>query len=296
MVRQQSFDVIVEKTALDWVSVVRDAIFLVLLRRQAPVVVLQLHGGSTEWLVQPRRRVFKLLTRIVLSLCDGVLVLAQEQRRELESFRPTTVVRVVSNPFVPTPTPAPTSASEAPVVLFASRIMRAKGIFETLEATAALKEKLPFRLVVAGSGPDAEAVASRVTELDVSDRVSLVGHLSGSELAEAYARAAIFVLPTYHPEGFPTAVAEAMGAGLPLVVTRNRGLVDHLQEGVNALFVPETAPNDLADALERLLVDRELRETMGAANRAKVQDFLPAPVARGYLDALRDIVSQARRH
>lgn len=294
-IRDGSFDVVVEKTALDWTSVVRDAIFLTLIRRRAAVVVVQLHGGSTDWLVQPGRRIFKLLTRVLLQLCDGVLVLARAQRDELESFREGTVVRVVANPFLPSGVAVSMNAPEEPVVLFASRIIRAKGIFETLDATATLKDVLPFRLVVAGSGPDADAVAERVRELGLSDRVALVGHLNGRELATAYADADVFVLPTYHPEGFPTAVAEAMGAGLPLVVTRNRGLVDHLREGVNALFVAEASTTELAQALESLLRDRELREKMGQANRAKVADFLPGPVARHYRDALLSIMSSVGR-
>ena len=290
-VREGSFDVLVEKTALDWTSLIRDVIFLALVRRRVSVVVLQFHGGSTEWLVGAGRNGFKFLTRVMLRLCDGVLVLAQAQRDELESFRPGTVVRVVANPFIPPAIPVSRAASsDELVVLFASRIMRTKGIFETLEAVASLREAPPFRLVVAGTGPDEDAVARRVEELDLSERVALVGHLSGPELVGAYAEADVFVLPTSHPEGFPTAVTEAMGAGLPLVVTRNRGLVDHLLEGVNALFVPEASPNELAHALETLLRDPQLRGRMGAANRVKVRDFLPGPVAREYCDALMAIV------
>jgi glycosyltransferase involved in cell wall biosynthesis len=111
-------------------------------------------------------------------------------------------------------------------------------------------------------------------------------------MAAIYRTGDVFVLPTYWVEGFPTAISEAMEAGLPIVTTRARGMADHLEEGVNAVFVPKRSPGELAEALERLLTDEPTRARMGSANRQKVAEFAPDRVAGEYLEALNSIVSR----
>ena len=83
-----------------------------------------------------------------------------------------------------------------------------------------------------------------------------------------------------------------MSCGLPIVTTYTRGVVDHLQEGVNALLVPPRDPVKLADILLRLLADDGLRGRMSQANQEKVKEFAPEIVAQHYLDVLEDVVGR----
>jgi glycosyltransferase involved in cell wall biosynthesis len=115
------------------------------------------------------------------------------------------------------------------------------------------------------------------------------GHLSGSELSHEYRVATIFVLPSWS-EGFPTVLAEAMDAGLPIVTTRIHGAADHLIAGENALFVERRDVNGLASALIMLLEDRDLRARMASANRERIRIFEPRVVAAEYLHVLRSFV------
>ena len=61
--------------------------------------------------------------------------------------------------------------------------------------------------------------------------------VDGDQLAAAYQSSDLFVLPTYWFEGFPTAITEAMDRETPIITTRTRGIGDHLDAGVNALFI-----------------------------------------------------------
>jgi glycosyltransferase involved in cell wall biosynthesis len=115
------------------------------------------------------------------------------------------------------------------------------------------------------------------------------GHLAGSELSHEFRVATIFVLPSWS-EGFPTVLAEAMDAGLPIVTTRIHGAADHLIAGENALFVEPRDVNGLASALIRLLEDRDLRTRMASANRERIRIFEPNVVAAEYLHVLRSFV------
>jgi len=228
-------------------------------------------------------------------------VLSEQERAEWQAFHPQGRFEVVANPFVPQSpdtSARPDQAGEgraarpaATRLLFVGRLIPEKGIFDVLEALAMQKGKSLCSLVVAGEGPAAEAVRSRITRLGLGQRVELRGYLGPNQLAEAYGSADVLVLPTYHPEGFPTVILEAMYSGLAVVTTPVRGAADRLVDGVNALFVPPRRPDVLAGALGRLADDPGLREEMGRNNRRKVQEFTPERVAPSYLAILMSVAA-----
>jgi glycosyltransferase involved in cell wall biosynthesis len=288
-------DVILVQTSHDWVCVIRDLALSLAVARADRKLVLQFHGSRADALAEPGGLPFKWATRLLLRRADGVLVLSSEEQRALAAFEPRGRFRVVANPFLPAPVDgARTARNGAPVVLFASRLLPQKGVLETVDAFGLLRERLPASLVVAGDGPAAADVRRLVSERGLDGDVTLAGHLPPERLAESFRGADVFVLPTYHPEGFPTAISEAMSAGLPVVTSKVRGNADHLVEGTNALFVPPRDVGAIADALERVLTDPALRKRMAAANREKVKDFEPGRVAREYVALLAELVSPAK--
>jgi glycosyltransferase involved in cell wall biosynthesis len=283
----------VVKTSHEWMSLLRDIPLLLAARSLVPCIALQFHGGRSDVLVGPGNGAFKAASRLLLSRSDGLLLLSNEEARETREFYPAGVIRTVSNPFLPTDEPplVQRNGGGEATLFFASRLVPEKGILDTLEAVAMLRRHRRVRLLVAGGGPAEADVEARVRALDLAADVELLGHLDAAAMKATYGSADVFVLPTYWIEGFPTAIAEAMNAGLPVVTTKSRGMADHLEEGKNAVFVPQRDPTALAEALERLLGDSTLRQQMSEANQAKVADFAPDRVAREYLDALEDIVA-----
>jgi len=288
------FDVMVVKTSHEWMSLLRDVPLLVATRRRVPVIVAEFHGGNSDRLSAPGNHAFKWVTRMLFRLIDGAFVLSCEEARSASAFYPPGKFRVIVNPFESSEhdrdAPRVDRLPAVPTLLFAGRLLPEKGVLDTVDAFAALQARRPCHLVIAGTGPAAEDVAARVAALGLSGSVTLAGLLPHDEIVARYRAADIFVLPTYWGEGFPTVLAEAMSAGLPIVTTRLRGIADHLEEDVNALFVPPRAPSALADAVGRLLEDDGLRRRMSAANRAKVRDFEPVKAAEIYLRALAEVV------
>ncbi len=294
VVSSASFDVMVVKTSHEWMSLLRDVPLVVATRRHVPVIVAEFHGGNADRLLAPGNRGFKWVTRMLLRRIDGAFVLSSEEAHLESTFYPRGKFRVIVNPFESGEhdgdAPGADRLPAVPTVLFAGRLLQEKGVLDTVEAFAVLHARRPCHLVIAGAGPAAESVAARVDALGLSDSVTIAGLLPHDELMDRYRAADVFVLPTYLGEGFPTVLAEAMSAGLPIVTTRLRGSADHLEEGVNALFVPPRDPAAIADAIGRLLDDEELRGRMAAANRAKVRDFEPVKAAEIYLRALAEMM------
>jgi glycosyltransferase involved in cell wall biosynthesis len=230
----------------------------------------------------------------LLGLTNGVLVLSTEERRQLLAFRPSTRVHVVRNPYERKTFPRrdTVEAGELPRLLYVGRLLRQKGVLDLVEAMPSVLERAPCRLVIVGDGGAERALRDRIRDLGLAASVSMPGYLQGDELLRAYADADVFVLPSWS-EGFPTVLAEAMDAGLPIVTTRIQGAVDYLIEGEHALF---TAPRDvhgLAAALAEAVRNPELRARMASANRDRIGLFDPKAVAREYLQALRHFAPEA---
>jgi glycosyltransferase involved in cell wall biosynthesis len=284
-VRDTRPDVLLVQTSHDWPALVRDFALVAAVRGRVPRIVLEFHGSRAELLAR-RRRAFPAATRLLLRSVDAILVLSREEQAAFASFYPERRCEVVVNPFVPWEAAAGTEREALDfVVLFASRLLKSKGLIETVEAFSRLRTTVAAKLVVAGHGPAEKEARQLVTQKGLSADVEFAGHVRRDELGRMYASADVFVLPTYS-EGFPTVLSEAMSAGLPLVTTPIRGSRDLLVEGVNALFVPPRDASALTEALLMLAHDPELRRTMGEANRAKIEEFAPGRVVGAYARVL----------
>ena len=297
--RQMRPDVIVLKTSHEWRTLIRDLPLLACLRRYAKTLVVQYHGSQPEALAPDGPAAFRMATRAVLRIVDGVLLLCTEELSGFSQFSQDALYHIVANPFVTKPSVGDDDAilrqvkakraSGKFVVLFVGRIIRSKGIFDLLVAVAALQSTVGVHLVVAGEGKRLADLAATVRDLDLAEAVTICGYRYGFELGELYRAADAFCLPTYWGEGFPTVIAEAMSARLPVVTTQIRGAADYLLAEQNALFVAPKDPLAIAAAVLRLQGDPALCRRMGDANEQEVSRFAPEKVARQYLDALTSI-------
>lgn len=159
-------------------------------------------------------------------------------------------------------------------VLYLSRIHEKKGLPLLLDAVARLRRAYPdaVELVVAGRGaPDYEREMHAACDtLGITRAVRFVGHVDGAAKARTFDEADVFVLPS-HTENFGIAVAEAMAAGLPVVVSDQVGLAESIQSADAGVVVPRD-PAAISGALERLMRDWEERERLGRNARALIAD------------------------
>ena len=292
------FDAVIVNTAHDWWTLVRDNALV----RALPggvATILQFHGSQSGRLVASGSRLFKLASASLVSQVDGVFVLSSEERDEWQAFSPKTKVSVVRNPAPELPShgseplpPERDAPAGEPVILTVARLIPGKGGADLLRAVARVRSRIRCRLVFAGAGPEETRLRALAEELGLRGSVDFAGHVDTDSLARLYRSADVFALPSWHDEGFPTVVLEAMRFALPIVTTARRGLADQLADEVNALFVPARDEPALAEALSRLLSDGSLRRRMGAANLEKIREFEPDVVARDYLTAVEEVLAQ----
>ncbi len=286
-----AYDLAFIHTTHDSRALLRDLLLVVPLRQRVAWVVL-IHGSHFE----KGRPIFDRMARALVARASAVLLLSSEEVAAWRSFYPSGHYRQVANALAPEPPELGRRSAGAPradecEVLFVGRLIREKGVHELIDAFAALRSRRTCRLTVAGEGPECEALRARVHELGIVEDVEFAGHLDEDGLADLYRRADVLVLPSYS-EGLPTVLLEAMSFGLPIVTTRIRGAADHLDDGVNALFVPPRDTEALVRALEDLLDDEPLRAAMASHNVLKARDFSPRKVAEAYAAVFEDVMRE----
>ena len=155
-------------------------------------------------------------------------------------------------------------------VLLASRLLRAKGIGEFVEAARQLRSKLPdVRFQVAGTSdlgsPDA-VPQEKIERWGSEGIIEFLGHRE--DMPALLKEVAVVALPTYYGEGVPRILIEAAASGLPLVATDVPGCREVVHHGENGLLIEPRDPLALAAAVEGLMLNPQERARMGARSRA----------------------------
>jgi glycosyltransferase involved in cell wall biosynthesis len=181
-------------------------------------------------------------------------------------------------------------------ILYLSRLDPKKGIDLLFGAVCRLaSERKDFELVVAGSGePEYEQqVKAMIEKMGLSAVTRLVGFVEGAEKASLFKSADLFVLSSYD-ENFGIAVAEAMAAGLPVLVTDRVNIHEQIREGGAGLVVSATVDSVYA-GIRKMLDDSELRLSMGRrGSQLVINKFSPAAMTRNTLEIYRDIIHNSR--
>lgn len=243
-------------------------------KRCGAKVVLHIHGAQFDDFCQsaggPARRVI----RYVLESADRVVALSDSWRDVLLGVAPRAEVVVIPNAVDIGPVPSRVGREGACQFLLLAKMDEWKGIDDLLLACASVMyAEVPFELVLAGppgSAGDAATLPRRIAELGLSDHVAYVGVVEGARKAELLAWADLYVQPSHH-EGLPLSVLEAMAAGLPVIATSVGALPEVIEEGVQGHLVAPGRPDQLANAMTRM-VGCSTRTAMGDAGRKRIEE------------------------
>jgi glycosyltransferase involved in cell wall biosynthesis len=231
-------------------------------------LLLQLHGAGFERFYDGCDSMARSLIRFVFNRAAAVIVATDSRRSWVRS-----ICRNANAVSVPNPA-AGIDVARVPerrnMVLFLGKLQQSKGIFDLLQAVAAVRAAVPdVKLVCAGDG-ERITVARQAERLGIADAVKFTGWVGPSGKRALLENAALLALPSYD-EALPMSLLEAMGAGVPVIASPVGGVQEVVVDGVTGFLVAPGDGRTLERALQRLLTDRALAERIGAAGRQSVR-------------------------
>lgn len=165
--------------------------------------------------------------------------------------------------FSPVPEPP-----EPPLVILAGRLLKDKGVGEFVEASRVLRDRhVDARFVLVGApdpGNPATISDDKLQEWVQEGVIEWWGQQD--DMSEVFAKSHIVTLPSYG-EGLPTVLMEAAACSRPIIATDIPGCREVVHHGETGFLVPVGDAEALAEALEKLLIDSDMRIKLGKNGR-----------------------------
>ena len=272
LIRYEKFDLVVGNPSLDLKGIIRDGMFIIISKKFDIKTILFIHG----WYKTFENQIEKFgsyLIKILFRNVDAFIVLSKNNEGKLKSwgilqpiFREVTFFDPeTQNGFDINKAIKDRQKSQNLQILFLSRILIQKGIYETIEAFSILQKRYPLaKLFIAGDGEELENIKLIVRKQNISN-VQFSGHIIGSDKTQAFNDSHLYCFPSY-TEGFPLSIVEAMSFGLPVITTAVGGIPDFFENGVNGYLVAEKNPNSLVEHIKKIITDKKLYENISLNN------------------------------
>lgn len=184
-------------------------------------------------------------------------------------------------------------------IVAVGRLISLKGFRYLIEAVSILindRNLSHIQLKIAGDGILMNELIQQTKDLRIDKQVTFLGQVPHNEIPTLFQEAQVFVIPSIEDEngdteGLGLVTLEAAACGLPVVGSRVGGIPDVIEDGVNGFLVNQKNANELADRLEQLLNDEELRNKLGAAGKELLQGrfsrkSITASIINGYQKTL----------
>jgi len=185
--------------------------------------------------------------------------------------------------------PIPRRADGIFRILTAGTLRECKGLPDLIEACRLLTARgIACDCTIVGDGPDRRMLEKQIARAGLDTRIRITGFLSQEDLIPLYQHADVVVLPALSAThfGIPNILLEALAVETPVICTPLPSLSEIMEDGTHGLYVPEQAPEALAQALESLARDPERCRAMGAAGRRVIEELFDAEKNTRVLEAL----------
>jgi len=239
--------------------------------RRVPVIVNYRGGEAPGFLARSGALVRASMAQAAaLVVPSGFLVGVFAAHRMPALVVPNIVDRALFGPA----TPADAGAADGgEAILVARNLEPIYDIATALRAYARLRRQRPqARLVIAGSGPEGDALRALAAGLGVADGVEFTGRI-GRDAMAARLRASRVALNPSRVDNMPNSVLEALASGVPVVSTRVGGVGHIVEHDRSALLVPAGDDAAMAQALQRVLDDPALAQRLRAAGLAEAAAY-----------------------
>ena len=218
-------------------------------------------------------KIFKIIDGLIYNRYAKIICISKQVQNSLTKWVPKIKEKIE---IIPNGIPMNSKSNDNPLMkkydaLFVGRLVQQKGINFLLEAVSILQKKYKkiIRVAIVGDGPQKKELIKMCEELKIKDSVEFLGFQRDVDQIMRSSR--VLVLPSRW-EGFGLVLLEAMKNKLPIVATNVGGIPEIITNGHEGLLVPTENPKILANSINRVLENSELRNQFIQNAYKKVQD------------------------
>ncbi len=287
--KKGNYDTVQLNPSLNFKAVLRDGIFLFIAKLFNKKTIVYIYGWNRDF-GNLLEKYFLFLFKFTYLRADALIVQASEFKLKLiewayekNVYMETGVVdEVLLSELNKNSIEKKLLSDEKKcTLLFLARIIREKGIYETIDAYKIMRKKFRFiNLVVCGDGPELKNVKNYANKNSLNN-IIFTGYVIGDKKKYIFEHSDIYLFPTYHGEGMPSSVLEAMAFGLPVITRPVGGLKDFFENGKMGFITRSKDPNVFADLIEKLILNKELRYRIALYNHQYAKEhFIASNVAK----------------
>lgn len=278
-------DVVMLNPSFNRKSWLRDMMFLRLARLTGRRVAVMFHGWTHDYVSS----LDPLKVARLLNKASVIYVLASEFREQLRWIGVKTPIELTTTKVADGMLEGfdiNTRRGRMRNFLFMARVLREKGIMETMRLFKHIEQAYPdATLTVAGDGADLNMAKDACSLLSLRN-VRFTGHIQGDELSALMRRSDAYILPSYS-EGMPTSVLEAMAFGLPVLTRPVGGLKDFFEDGRMGIMTESLDPAEYWRLLRPLMDDPERVAAISRYNHSyAVEHFMASKVAQSLEESM----------
>ncbi len=270
----------------------RDFIFVLIFKIFRKKIIFHLHGKRIK---QASENQFKKLL-YKYTFCNSKIICLSEllvnDVADVYKNKP-----IIVNNGIPDYNDYNKNKNEIPRILFLSNLFRAKGLIDFLDALKLLKDNNVFfyATIIGGKAELTEQdLMTEITNRELIKEIEYLGPIFNNEKVEILNQSDIFVHPT-HEDAFPINILEAMRSGLPVVATGEGAIPEMIANGISGYIVEKKNIKDIAQKIEFLIKNPDLRTQMGKAGREKFLEKYTLDIfERNMLDVFNKVLHDGK--
>ncbi len=264
-------------------SFLRKSIVILISKLFNKKIIIHLHASEFHLFYQNTLKTVQKYISFILDISDKILVLSSNWQDYICSICSNKDIQVLYNPLIMNEKAI--SNNEVPKFLFMGRLGRRKGAYDIIEACKLIENK-NFEIHLYGDG-ELEKLQQLTKEADLEANIKFRGWISSEEKDNAFKGADVLLLPSYN-EGLPISVLEGMSYGLPILSTPVGGTSEAVEDGVNGFLVKPGDVKALAEKMQLLANDKDLREKMGNESYKIAQEKFDVNIILNQLNVIYD--------
>lgn len=300
MLRAHQPDIVYIPSQQTTIAYLRDIPFWVITKIFGKKLVTHLRGGYfKKWYQNETGGLMKTIVRFWQKRIDAQIVLGDSLIQMYSDLMPEERIHVVPNAGdYDIPEKPARKENDDLRVLFLGNFKETKGVVNTMESFFLLSPEVQQRVkfLFAGNWHEENTKLKMESMLskDVGNRIEIVGPVSGKAKFELLASCDLFVFPSfYRNEGHPWVLVEAIAAGLAVISTDHAAISQTVVHNYNGFLVGKQKPEEIADKLEELVLNNELREKFQTNSRKLyLEEFTESNIVENFSKVFHKVLEK----